>query len=268
MSNDLTFYNYAKKYETCIPIIQRDYVQGRKGDKEQYVLKRFLEAIRQSLDKKERLELNFIYGVVDKETFFPIDGQQRLTTLYLLHWFTAFKSGCFPAFHREIKIFTYKTRSSSIDFFDAIRNFDNIRDLDTGNQDKFEYEMRSAPWFKANWNNDPTVNAVIEALCKMISVFKDADFSKWQNLLIGDDCPIVFQRVDINETDALETEFENECHAASTYIKMNARGKSLTDFENAKALIHSLNEDGENFVKNYNKEYIKKIEEIADQGKN
>jgi hypothetical protein len=46
--------------------------------------------------KSAEIELDFIYGFSDvktdnKTTFIPIDGQQRLTTLWLLYWFISVK---------------------------------------------------------------------------------------------------------------------------------------------------------------------------------
>ena len=70
-----------------IPKIQRDYAQGRDSEKE--VRKRFLDAIFESLSKNEPMEMDFIYGAIDEKekVFTPLDGQQRLTTLFLLYWY-------------------------------------------------------------------------------------------------------------------------------------------------------------------------------------
>ncbi len=75
----------------CIPIIQRDYAQGRPEEEE--VRQDFLRAIKVALDKPADdpslpFNLDFIYGSVEgpeNTRFLPLDGQQRLTTLFLLH---------------------------------------------------------------------------------------------------------------------------------------------------------------------------------------
>ena len=80
-----------------IPMIQRDYAQGRPSEEE--VREDFLSALGDALNKSANdptlpLNLDFIYGSVegDIETrFLPLDGQQRLTTLFLLHWYLAWK---------------------------------------------------------------------------------------------------------------------------------------------------------------------------------
>ena len=68
-----------------IPMIQRDYAQGRENESE--VRTRFLDAIFDSLTDERDLDLDFVYGSVSEanKTFIPLDGQQRLTTLYLLY---------------------------------------------------------------------------------------------------------------------------------------------------------------------------------------
>ena len=38
----------------------------------------------------ETIKLDFIYGATHSGVMTPLDGQQRLTTLWLLHWFVAF----------------------------------------------------------------------------------------------------------------------------------------------------------------------------------
>lgn len=86
-----------------IPIIQRDYAQGRSGQEE--LRNEFLGALKDALDKTEGdptlpLDLDFVYGSgfgsngnAEEDSFAPLDGQQRLTTLFLLHWYLAWKDG-------------------------------------------------------------------------------------------------------------------------------------------------------------------------------
>ncbi len=86
-----------------IPRIQRDYAEGRNVDsierKRRNLLNDMLDVI---YNIKENLSFDFVYGyiknskgdvVVDNSwqndpnsVFEPLDGQQRLTTLFLLHW--------------------------------------------------------------------------------------------------------------------------------------------------------------------------------------
>ena len=73
-----------------IPLIQRDYAQGRDMPKVEDIRRRFVGALKKALINNEPITLDFVYGEIDNNrTLIPLDGQQRLTTLFLLHWYIA-----------------------------------------------------------------------------------------------------------------------------------------------------------------------------------
>src|ERR1700722_19715328 len=76
-----------------IPLIQRDYAQGREDRRASAIRSRFLDALHTALTEGAPVGLDFIYGEVRDGTFEPLDGQQRLTTLFLLHWYLASRCG-------------------------------------------------------------------------------------------------------------------------------------------------------------------------------
>ena len=84
-----TYWDFIKENNIVIPIIQRDYAQGREGKED--LRKRFLGSLRNALSNSKELVLDFIYGMQHKRgaqyLLVPLDGQQRLTTLWLLHWY-------------------------------------------------------------------------------------------------------------------------------------------------------------------------------------
>lgn len=67
-------------------MIQRDYAQGRKNEVK--VREGFVSALVDLINGKAGT-LDFVYGALEGHDFVPLDGQQRLTTLYLLHWLSA-----------------------------------------------------------------------------------------------------------------------------------------------------------------------------------
>lgn len=74
-----------------IPIIQRDYAQGRNTATIKRVRKNFLNALFNAVTEKP-ITLDFIYGDLNEQGILtPLDGQQRLTTLFLLYWYAAKK---------------------------------------------------------------------------------------------------------------------------------------------------------------------------------
>lgn len=81
----ITFWELLDEKKIEIPVIQRDYAQGRDKDNVNDIRKNFLNSIKDALKNEEPLDLNFVYGSTKGNTFIPIDGQQRLTTLYLIH---------------------------------------------------------------------------------------------------------------------------------------------------------------------------------------
>ena len=91
MENKMTFWELLKKYKIEIPKIQRGYAQGRTDEKTERLVNIFLNDIKNAILTNTSLNLDFIYGRIENNTLIPIDGQQRLTTLFLLHWYFAVK---------------------------------------------------------------------------------------------------------------------------------------------------------------------------------
>jgi hypothetical protein len=109
-----------------IPKIQRDYAQGRLDRKTSEIRNNFLTSIFETLtlEKSDSLLLDFIYGSTNDNVFTPLDGQQRLTTLFLLHWYFIPESKKSLLFKEHgnscYSLFSYETRISSTDFCNAL----------------------------------------------------------------------------------------------------------------------------------------------------
>jgi uncharacterized protein with ParB-like and HNH nuclease domain len=115
----ISFWDFLKENTLEIPIIQRDYAQGRLG--KENLRKNFLADLKKALGPNETMKLDFVYGSIENDNLNPLDGQQRLTTLWLLHWYIALRArklndeNC-KIFHN----FTYETRISSREFCENI----------------------------------------------------------------------------------------------------------------------------------------------------
>ena len=91
-SKNISFWSLLTSKKIVIPIIQRDYAQGRIG--KEYLREPFLGQLFDALQQQNtELVLDFVYGSVEKGVLYPLDGQQRLTTLWLLHWYLALCAG-------------------------------------------------------------------------------------------------------------------------------------------------------------------------------
>lgn len=100
-----------------IPIIQRDYAQGRDLPEVNRIRRRFLDSLYTALIKSEPITLDFVYGEInEKKSLIPLDGQQRLTTLFLLHWYIARHEKVEEKELGFLSRFSYATRYSAREF--------------------------------------------------------------------------------------------------------------------------------------------------------
>ena len=72
-----------------IPRLQRDYAQGRMDEATASIRTAFLDVLHRALTDGPPVGLDFVFGDVSNGVLSPLDGQQRLTTLFLLHWYLA-----------------------------------------------------------------------------------------------------------------------------------------------------------------------------------
>ena len=243
-----TFWNLLKENKIEIPIIQRDYAQGREG--KEYLRQTFLESLKNALDKNEVLKLDFVYGSTENGALQPLDGQQRLTTLWLLHWCMAMRAGKLHGAGETLKKFTYETRISSREFCEELCKAKNFESFYGNNIISY---ITSQTWFYSSWKQDPTIQSMLRMLGGtqiknksgneipdgIEEVFKDKkkeDFGKYWEKLESDNAPIVFYYLPLKDFGLSD----------DLYIKMNARGKQLTSFENFKAdLVGYINKQAE-----------------------
>ena len=173
------------------------------------------------------------------ESFIPLDGQQRLTTLFLLYWYI----GSVELRNRDdlktlmglLKKFTYETRASSRRFCEKLVE----TKLDFKNEPK--EEITNLSWFFKSYQKDPTVNSMLNML--------NAIHEKYAEL----DKPDLY--VKLNQLQFYILPLNGFNLTEELYVKMNARGKQLTDFENFKADITKWMKDD----KNQYKQEFKKI---------
>lgn len=227
-SEKLTFCGLISEHRIEIPIMQRDYAQGRDGKEE--LRKDFLTALLNAI-KEKPIELDFVYGSVKDNVFQPLDGQQRLTTLFLLHWFVAVKEKKLDdELKNLLKKFTYETRISSREFCEALvtEGIDHGNLLETDYHDKEKTNPKNnelsktiidSPWFFLSWKKDPTIKSMLTMLDDIQQIFQ-GETEIWDGL---------------NNISFHYIKLQNFGLSDDLYIKMNARGKSLTDFENFKA---------------------------------
>jgi len=219
-----------------IPMVQRDYAQGRLNSEVTPVRKRFVGALYKAVTGTPIL-LDFIYGDIDKDGIMtPLDGQQRLTALFLLHWYAVINNNIAEDEYGFLKKFSYETRFDARDFCRALVDCDNIakfpsqsvKDLPT-----LSAEIKNQVWFPRVWNDDPTISSMLVMLDEIHEQFKN-EKELWNKLNKG--C-IKFYFLPIKNMGLTD----------DLYIRMNSRGRPLTSFEIFKAelegMISSVDED-------------------------
>lgn len=251
-----SFWNLIKRYKIVIPIIQRDYAQGR--DEESPLRKRFLSMLKQTLDlaiiasepnskttQPHQLILDFVYGTpAENGAIAPLDGQQRLTTLWLLHWFVAYMTGNLSDDVRNaLKSFSYETRVSSRDFCEKLCDLVHIDNSKSIDGTLIKRHIENQTWFYSEWKQDPTVYGMLTMLFgnnqndssdNIFDIFghDKETLTKYWKLLTSNNIeqsPIMFNHTIIGSEELPLSD--------DLYIKMNARGKPLTNFENFKAEV-------------------------------
>lgn len=116
--------------------------------------------------------------------------------------------------------FTYETRPSSEDFCLKLVKESIVFQNDL----KISQQIADSKWFFLSWKNDPTIKAMLNMLDVIQLKFKEPNEELF-NLLCNENCPVIFHFLPLEQF-KLDDEI---------YVKMNSRGKPLTDFENFKA---------------------------------
>ncbi len=246
-NRETSFWRFLSNYKLEIPIIQRDYAQGREG--KEFLRKNFLTSLKGALDRT-KVKLDFVYGANESGVLQPLDGQQRLTTLWLLHWYIALKAKKLKEANMMLSRFSYETRMSSREFCQCLCDSSKFEDYQKGSVADF---IETRTWFYQAWKQDPTIQSmlrmirgtkvhdkkgidIVDGLEEIFSNTSEQQFGDYWNKLISEDAPIVFYYQPLEDF-GLSDEL---------YVKMNARGKQLTAFENFKAdLVGYITEQAE-----------------------
>ena len=210
-----------------IPIIQRDYAQGREDTDTVAIRRDFLDVLISALTTTDSVGLDFIYGEVADGVLKPLDGQQRLTTLFLLHWYVASRAQALDAGAPWTE-FRYATRLSAEYFCGELVS----HTWPAAETDPVEWII-DQPWYLFPWRTDPTIQSMlvmIGAIHERLSG-NHHDFARlWERLASSCDMPISFLFLPIDDMESGD----------DLYIKMNSRGKPLTEFEVFKARLEKL----------------------------
>ncbi|WP_437554781.1 DUF262 domain-containing protein [Sorangium sp. So ce367] len=225
-----SFINLVRRHGIArieIPIIQRDYAQGRRTRDAARIRGAFLKVLREALADGHLVHLDFIYGHIDDGKLVPLDGQQRLTALFLLHWYLAARAGV-PIGQTRLPALTYETRQSSRRFCELLVA---QRPFPLSEGPGLSGWIRDQHWFASAWRHDPTIDSMLVVLDEVHTLFQGTDCAAaWRRLVDADHPAITFDFLSIEKLGLTE----------DLYIKMNSRGKPLTRFEHFKAELEAM----------------------------
>lgn len=212
-----------------IPLFQRDYAQGRQNEQAHLVRTRIIADLCATLDGGQNLHLDFVFGDVVKGTLYPLDGQQRLTTLFLLHCYLSWQLPEMAGVPQPWHAFHYATRPGARKFCEFLTQC--RPDMDTKN---ISIWLRDQARYLPTWKHDPTIQGMLVVLDALHQHYWGQAAERlrtaWQRLIDTESPAIRFLLLPV----AAE-KLEN-----TLYVKMNSRGRPLTDFENFKAEFEAL----------------------------
>lgn len=222
-----------------IPDLQRDYCWGNpiSNNSEDSLASSFIDSILR-LEKSQEITMGLIYGYYDKElTPYHLqlcDGQQRLTTLFLI---IGVINRMLPGNeYRDLLIsdfelneddkephLLYGIRESSLYFLSDLTVHYFLKDSLSVE------ELRKQPWFLKSYDDEPTIASIIRALktieCKLKG-YKELE-------LLGDFL--------IHKLKFLFYDMENRQNGEETFVVINTTGEPLTANQNLKPQIMMAN---------------------------
>ena len=251
MNQTYTLLSLCEAYQKIeIPIIQRNYVQGN----DKTIRRHFVNYLVKALTQQSPVELDFVYGAERQDTrltdncapnncapqvgkvLIPLDGQQRLTTLWLLHGYllaleqvSNHPEQLSPE-EREAQCqllarFVYETRQSAKDFCGYWLQEVTERACQELVETPSEY-LRNCAWFDPEWEKEGTVTAMLGMLDEVATKRAELQEVPYGRL---SEC-IRFYYLHIGKFG-----LSNEL-----YIRMNARGEQLTSFEHFKSSFYKV----------------------------
>ncbi|MBR4988291.1 MAG: DUF262 domain-containing protein [Bacteroidaceae bacterium] len=255
MNNVLTQYTQVpsnlfallSRYRVIIPGIQRHYVQGANKPEAKSIRENFINEIFDVIEEKEkRLNLHFIYGPINtdgEDSFVPVDGQQRLTTLWLIARYATEKV-LEESSRKDILAllarFSYADRIHATRFCQALSSVDSHWNI-SKNPMK---DITGQSWFWDYWTEDETVSSMLRMLSTIHEVWEKRKPNSCQVL------EALAERI------SFELKIDN--FGDDIYMKMNARGLQLTQWENFKCkFADELGNFGEACKQNWDKEIEK-----------
>ncbi|UTC57898.1 DUF262 domain-containing protein [Treponema sp. OMZ 305] len=211
-----------------IPDLQRDYCWGDKAGLVENFTDNLIELFVK--DKNQHITMGLIYGYEEPSHYLQLcDGQQRLTTLFLLLGLLNKRTeNSFEQYitdNKEPRL-QYAIRENTLYFlFDLAGNF-FAGDNTTLNVE----DIRKQPWYFKDYDVDPSIQSMLKAL--------DIIDKRLTSQTIKDKYK-AFGEFLIDKIFFLYYDMENRRNGEETFVIINTTGEPLTETENLKPLMLS-----------------------------
>ena len=218
--------SFLDSHTIAIPAIQRGYVHGEDTPKAKETLENFISRFWSLVSKRgELFNLDFTYGAEEDGVAIPVDGQQRITTLWLTYLYCVHNFCPEPekkTHLSRLRRFSYSGRTSANAFCrELCQSSENYNAILKFDATTLGIEERG---------EDPTISAMKRTLSALVKSGKPLKQEiTWEDCL-GALQRIVFEYVDIHD------DLKAVC-AEELYVKVNARGRTLTQWENLKGQV-------------------------------
>lgn len=223
-----------KDYIIYIPDMQRDYCWGttitNKTDNSSSTLfKNFLDTLVQNCNEnKTDFTMGLFYGYVENNRLYLCDGQQRITSLYLILLYAyAYKLGKVDEsllIYNNMPRLQYAVRDSSLFFLnDLLEHIKNIKTID---------DIKKEDWYFDEYNNDDTIQNIIAALKTLENEQNKINIDK-----------VISYILILEEINFIFIDMKTRENGEETYVLLNTTGEPLTAVENLKPYLVFNNTD-------------------------
>lgn len=212
-----------KNYIVYIPDMQRDFCWGttRIDNTDITLFKNFINTLEQNISQKNKdFTMGLFYGYTENKRLYLCDGQQRITSLYLILLY-GYKVGLVNEdilTHNNITTLQYAVRDSSLfflnDLFVHIKHIERIESI------------KATDWYINEYNNDDTIINILASLKTLETNYENKQDSL-NNLIT----------YILNEINFIFIDMDTRENGEETYVLLNTTGEPLTRIENLKPYL-------------------------------
>ena len=216
---------FAKGIKLIIPDLQRDYCWGSL-EKEKKLVSGFVDSLLDLFKSgNEGSNLGLIYGYESVENHIELcDGQQRITTLYLLLGLLNRhdEDNSFETYLKtsedELRL-QYAIRESTLYFLEDLARHFFVKENDISVRD-----LKNETWYFKDYDLDPSIQSMLDALNAIEQKLRGVK-------------AVQFGEFIVNHISFLYIDLGNRKNGEETFVVINTTGEPLSATENLKPLL-------------------------------